>query len=330
MTGKNPVAGGLLRLTSKASRRGRIVARAFLLAVALVAAFHGQALPAESKRPSLITPRFELYAPDQKSLNSARGELEQAAARFGRFMGAEPPPIAVVIFATDDRARAFDSGPFARRNMAVLPWVMPPAGEATVEPARCRKIGGSSTAAEPAHVRLGHAAGRLFLREYVRRRVGAPLDGASAGAGLDAADPLGAIPDWFEEAVADLCEPDAVQAARRDLLRESMTRRIPLWSLFVMPRPGGAAPQAQGGSDLAALFSAESHSVAEFLAASLGPSYLGTLADSLILGRATTQALRESAAVSPDVDDLETDWLSWFVEKPASADLDRRRPPYPS
>lgn len=149
-----------------------------------------------------------------------------------------------------------------------------------------------------------------------------------------------ALPDWFDEMAATLCESDAARERRHAYLRAHPELRIPLAEFARMEHPvrvavsvrGGSAPRPAPGDAVqvirgeearrlvrnmnAGLFYAQALSLGEFISARGGAPALRTLAERLAAGRTLDQALADANRTAPalpaSVADLEAEWLRWL------------------
>jgi hypothetical protein len=150
-----------------------------------------------------------------------------------------------------------------------------------------------------------------------------------------------ALPDWFEEAAATLCENPEARRERLRHFRQHLDQRIPLRRFQSMPHPVGGpgilkrlgieptpgraqvhhlTPErirkAIPGSDYV-LFYSQALSLGEFIADRGGSKGMQSLARSLGKGKSLDQALAQARRVAPalpgSVDALEAEWLSWVI-----------------
>ena len=161
---------------------------------------------------------------------------------------------------------------------------------------------------------LSHEAGHVYLLAY-----------ADSGDGYGSA-----LPDWVDEAFATLCERPALVRARDAALRLDEAP-IPLDTLFSMRHPLLTSGLTRGlrGDDIepgphvhrirmsgeqadalrqTVQFYTHTSSLARFLAARHGDLVFGRVADRLLGGATTPEAL---AAEGVDVDELESTWRAW-------------------
>ncbi|MBW3569574.1 MAG: hypothetical protein KY467_00585 [Gemmatimonadetes bacterium] len=147
-----------------------------------------------------------------------------------------------------------------------------------------------------------------------------------------------ALPDWFDEMAATLCEGDAARERRRAYLRANPDLRIPLAEFARMDHPVRVAVSVQGAGSMprpsadgdvqvvrgeaarqllrnmnAGLFYAQALSLGEFIHERGGAPALRTLAERLAAGRTLDQALAEAKRAAPSVPgsvaELEAEWL---------------------
>lgn len=177
---------------------------------------------------------------------------------------------------------------------------------------------------------LAHEACHNFVAGYATE-LGADRKGRGYG--------HAALPDWFDEMAATLCESSASKERRRMHLRAQLGRRIPLVELATMKHPltaeelmrivemGRATPgapvqvlsgpevqKALGGTNTD-LFYAQSLSLGEFIFERGGQGALQALARHFVAGRSFDEALREMhrtrPAIPSGIAELEKDWLDW-------------------
>jgi len=231
--------------------------------------------------------------------------------------------------------RTFDWFPLRRRGLISLPWLV----ELGDDPSRGRG-GLEGTRA------LSHEACHLFLIAHTGRTLGRTAS-RPTGAPRSYGDP--ALPDWFDEGVATLCEFPALRAQRRQQLGRVSDRTIPFADFFRMEHPLYAqvqallaAQRAAAGTDTTskprgttvqrltiplggipgldaergAVFYAQAHSVIEFLAERNGLEFVGLLGEALARGQSVDQVLaRQVRSVPRDVSALEREWKAWLAKK---------------
>jgi len=180
---------------------------------------------------------------------------------------------------------------------------------------------------------LSHEAGHVFFVAYVNAKLG-PTSPARGERAAHYGHEL--IPDWFDEAVATLCEFPALQQSRRETMRKMLEKRIPLGELFVMEHPvasslrdlvrqsreqqapaGTKVQVVTGGENLlsdperAIVFYAESLTLAQFLAEKEGAGFIQQIAAALMKGKPMAEALRGAKFVPSDLGELEKTWVEW-------------------
>lgn len=187
------------------------------------------------------------------------------------------------------------------------------------------------------------AEGKTLAHEVCHQFVAGEADRAprprSAPSGSYGHD---ALPDWWDEMAATLCESPAAAARRRAYLRASLGERIPLAVLSRMRHPvsvamsvrrSGSAPASTEGLPVqvlrgeaarellrdmnAPMFYAQSLSLGEFISERGGPAALSALTRSLASGRSLDESLHQTSRSAPSlprsVEQLEAEWLRWFM-----------------
>lgn len=260
-----------------------------------------------------LGPTHELYVQSAAQMPELQGQLTAAASEFARHFG-PAPRVAVLLFdAPADPYREFDFGPFVERRMQVLAFV------------RGRDAQKAGTLGIDERLLAARLA-ELFLAAYADS-VSRGLAAAGAGEPVPPnARALDRLPHWFTEAVVSrVARPDAVERGV-SFVRQNRPRLLPLRRLFALARLGMpfwselahregvvreyAEPTAQTPPPLLA---AESTAFGEFLVSRYGPTYLQALADELLAGRTTEDAV----AALPGGDDptraLEQSWREWLA-----------------
>ncbi len=296
----------------------------------------GSAAPAESLE-KVISKEYELYGPTVEGVRDASSQIKGAFNQFVGYIGDRPDKIAFVLFRSAEDAARFDSKPFARRRMPIVPWLLPPGHPAPAPPSD-----------DPNPYTLAHHAGHVYLLAYVAH-VQAAMGKAGAG-GTDAATAAGAItlpvprhpdapalPDWLEEAVAAHCEGNVLQRNRLEFMRSHLEKRIPFTELLVMHRPGaagsdpgksgksggssagsksGAAKGAGGtqaaGTEREAIFCAEAFSLASFISQREQERFIGMIVEGVLRGRTVGDILNLSQDIRSKPEALEKQWLEWM------------------
>ncbi|MBA4158214.1 MAG: hypothetical protein H0X65_12155 [Gemmatimonadetes bacterium] len=139
------------------------------------------------------------------------------------------------------------------------------------------------------------------------------------------------MPDWFDEAVAVLCEPEDMRAERREAMRRGVGSRRSLTDFFAMDypaaghtAPAGVQPEAEqrsrrprititrGDTGEPDLFYPQALSVAEFLIEREGPEVIGRLAEGFARELSVDDMLLQGRNLPEDVNALEAEWLRWL------------------
>ncbi len=308
---------------------------AFLALATAGPALAAPAPPDSMRRAS--TPQFDVYATSEKEIMAATQELRRAASQFNRYVGDRPPRIAVVVFDSAERMKGYDFASLREHGLAPLAWIAPPpgaglaAGEGGAHAAvgasaakRAKISGASAAAVSEFPTSLGHAAGHLFFSVWVRAKLaGADVTGRAAARAealrsvvltlpLPTAEPQHALsdqfPDWYEEAIATLCESPPVQARRIDAMRGQLDRRVPLAELFDMSRPHGPGTVAR-----ADLFDDESLALARYIAEIEGDRFFGNIASGFVTGKSVGETLTNAAQLMSKPEALEKSWVEWMA-----------------
>lgn len=179
---------------------------------------------------------------------------------------------------------------------------------------------------------LSHEACHVFVSSLADRYATAP---ARPGRAYGHA----ALPDWFDESAATLCEGPEGRTLRRQHFRANLARRIPLRDFERMRHPLSSAELLRqlgiqreagkpgvhviAGEEMkkliagtnATIFYSQALSLGEFLAERGGARGFRSLAAALANGRTLGSALPEAHLVAPElpktVDELESEWLLW-------------------
>jgi hypothetical protein len=256
--------------------------------------------------------RFVLYADDAGELRTGAAQLESAIGRLQTLLGDMPPPLTVAASATGAalRPRLPDS---LQRGGALLEY----AGRVAPWERRAGSPGPAPRTAEDSLRSLAHEAVHAQFALWVDavrarwpdRVVGGAADPAAPRApakGRHARHPV--VPDWFEEAVATACEPLPVQQRRNAMLAARLDRRIPFERLLSMPQPAA-------GSAEALMFSAQSLSLGQFIAATEFTGFTARIARGLAFGQPFGATLTDARVLLARPDVLEQQWLEWFQKR---------------
>jgi hypothetical protein len=250
---------------------------------------------------------FEIHAPPGMAVDGARRDLDFAVETWRRHFGEAPPRLAVVMFESTSEVSAYDFAPLRSGGMLTLPWT-----EGLVNLSGRRA--------------LPHEACHMFFVGYARARE----TGGDRPAGAPRSYGVPDIADWFDEAVATLCEYPDMQADRIAHLQAQWNERIPLEELLAMEHPtmplvrGSGASHTEGGMTLthltmqggehaallqrSALFYSQVLAFAQFLIERHGALHIRELAERLTAAADPTHRLYSSAEVTL----LEQEWSSWL------------------
>jgi hypothetical protein len=255
---------------------------------------------------------YELYVQSGRQLPAMREHLARASQEFARHFG-PPPRVAVLLFdAPADPHAEFDFAPFVARRTQVLAFVR----------GRDAQKGGTLGIDERL---LAARLAELYLAAYADS-VGRRLAAAGVAPLGDAERALDRLPHWFTEAVVSrVAGPDAIERGVT-FVRQNRPRLMPLRRLFAMARLGmpfwselahregvvRAYPE-QTTQTPPPLLAAESTVFGEFLVSRFGPTYLQALAEELLAGRTTEDAV---AALPGGEEPVEAAWREWLSRVP--------------
>lgn len=269
---------------------------------------------------SLIAQHYELRAPSTAALRATQIQLDSAIGRFRRYIG-EPPKIGVIVFALGATPSAADSAWFRLRNLPGL-WLPTTLNGGEV----------SGTAVDREHGGdllqqfVAHEACHTWFHAYIEGMLSGSQRARAITLSTGAHYGHPAVPDWFDEAVAMLCERPDQQQRRRGYMRRHLDERIPLAEFFSMSHPVAEGRAATTGSEAAEgrrrsmmqtprghLFYSQALSVVEFLAEREGPAFVGQLARQLAHGRLMSEVLKEARRVPQEVAQLDVEWRAWVM-----------------
>jgi len=114
------------RLRSSGCRASKAWAKALVMEMILCLLLTGRGQSQEKPAADFVkaeNERYELYAPSEKDLKPAGEEVEYAYQTFLKYFGEAPPKIAVVVFPSPEKMRAYDFSSFRERGLRYLPWV---------------------------------------------------------------------------------------------------------------------------------------------------------------------------------------------------------------
>jgi hypothetical protein len=278
--------------------------------------------PAGLGGPVISTDYYELYAPADTDVAVAHEHAERAVAQWKKYYGALPARFAVVLAPSASAMHArvnSDREYFSARDMRYIPWVTREGFQ--------QVMSGLSVAAEKQA--LSHEICHSLLNEYYRAQVGGERQPPVAAAvGLQAAGhQTSALPSWFHEMQATLCETPAERQLYRESFAARREQRIPLREFFTMDDhpivsmlQHGTASLDQGerrlqvsGNAMARVrvFYQQVHSLGEFFVAHGGPAAIQRIGDGLIRQQGITEILRQ-LDLPGDPDVLERAWLEWL------------------
>ena len=301
----------------------------FLASAPAARAGQPPASPPDSMR-SIVTREFELYAPTDDDLRRSGDDLRIAVTQYVNYIGQSPKKMAFLIFRSTAERDRYDFRPFTRRGLPVVPVIHAamPGGKTSGAPPGGKPE--SDAGPEP----ISHEAGHRFFVNYTDRAIATGRGGERGTGSSNAAEggPSGhptheAMPDWFEEAVAALCERPTYQNRRVEFMRSRLSKRIPFAELFTMPMPAepgtagkgaaksAGAAKAGGGSaasERAAIFRAEALSLARFIVSREDARFIGTIAEGVIAGRTVGEVLNTSQHLFSKPEALEKQWLEWM------------------
>jgi hypothetical protein len=119
------------------------------------------------------------------------------------------------------------------------------------------------------------------------------------------------LPDWLDESLALLTEPEVDQRARLALLFDGgIIYALPLRRFLYMPHPALAG--AQPGSQLRRSFYGQSLAFAQFVQERAGTGGLRLLVHQLQAGTTQGVALTGLPGLADDGGALEQEWLAWL------------------
>ena len=254
---------------------------------------------------------FDLFAETVDVLPVVDEHLRRAARQFARHFGSAPR-VAVLLFnGPADPTRDFDFSPWVRRGAQVLAFVRDRGAE--------RRAGRLGLDEALLDARLAE----LLLAAYADSVVAARTGVRDAAGRRRAVERL---PHWFAEAVVTrVARPETVEQGLR-YVQANRVRLVPLQRLFGIARPGmptwgelalrvPAAPAVAraGAPPPPALVAAHSTAFGQFLVDRHGPTFLQAVADALLAGWPTEQALASLPGVPAEPGALEQAWAAWLA-----------------
>lgn len=270
-----------------------------------------------------------VYAPTAQAARDGQNEVQYARARFRALFGTDAPALSVVLVEYPEHLQGMDLAQLRPRDGRVLPFLTRTGLSAT-------SGSGAAPVAEP-----GGAERKLLAHEACHGYVMDVADRVSRKPSSRKGYGHGALPDWFDESIATLCESPEGRAARRRYLRDRLDQRIPLAAFARMPHPlsgaevleklgledtpGQASVEVLSAERIRAalpdtdpmLFYAQALSLGEFIEERVGPGQMLMFARALATSPDLEHALRAAHGTLPrlpaTVDALEAEWLRWVA-----------------
>ena len=254
---------------------------------------------------------FDLYAETADVLPVVDARLRRAAQQFARHFGSAPR-VAVLLFdAPADPTREFDFSPWVARRTQVLAFVRDRGAE--------RRPGALGLDEALLDSRLAELLLAAYADSVVAARTGV-RDAAGRSRAVER------LPHWFAEAVITrVSRPETVEQGLR-YVKANRVRLVPLRRLFDIARlgmptwaelalrvPAAPAPARAAANPPPALVAAHSTAFGQFLVDRYGPTFLQAVADELLAGWPTEQALGSLPGVPPDARELERAWTAWLA-----------------
>ena len=288
-----------------------------IMSILLVSALFGN----DTKDFTASTDVYEIHAPTKNDLATAKEDMDFAVQNFKKYFGADPPKIAVVIVNSPAETAKIQTGPFAKRNLRVLPFL----SEAYFKSISIRgKI-------------LSHEACHMYFVSYVDKKMRDKNIKPDATRRVSSSGHP-ATPDWFDETVASLCETTSLQNSRLKSLQSNLDKAFSLKELFSMENPNVAAGKRalaeynasrkmsgtgspsvltrrsrrpRGGFNKTSMFYSQSLYFSKFLTEKKGPLIVGKVAEGLIVGKNMKVILANIGILKSDLADLKKEWKTW-------------------
>jgi len=310
-----------------------------LCALAATNVLNTAAFPFSRPKPpaGLVMERYgptTVYAPTATAAREGREDVQHARSRFRALFGTQAPALVVVLVEDPEHLQHMDLARLRPRGGRVLPFLTRTGLSASAD---------SAMVAVPEQ---GDGDGKLLAHEACHGYVAALADGVAGIGPVREGYGHDALPDWFDESIATLCESEERRAARRRYFRDHLNQRIPLTVFTHMPHPlsgaevldklgihdtpGQASVQiltaerireALPDSD-PMLFYAQALSLGEFIEERMGEGEMHLLARSLAnspdFGRALEEVHRAVPGIPATVDALEAEWLRWVTQDASS------------
>jgi hypothetical protein len=265
----------------------------------------------------LADDRFDLYAETLEVIPVVDAHLRSAAQQFARHFGGAPRVVVLLFDAPADPYREFDFTPWIERGTQVLAFVRDKGAQR-----HPRELGLDEAL-------LDSRLAELLLAAYADSVVAARTGVRDAASRRRAVERL---PHWFAEAVITrVSRPESVEQGLR-YVQANRVRLMPLQRLFGMGRvgmptwaelalhvragpaatPARAGGAGKGGGPPPALVAAYSTAFGQFLVERYGPTFLQAVADELLAGWRTEEALVNLPGVPADPRELEQAWRVWL------------------
>jgi hypothetical protein len=272
---------------------------------------------AASTLDSLVTERFVIFG-SADQIARARADIDSAVSTFKRQFGEYAPRFAVLLANSPSEFVTFDLAAMRARGMRTLPFL----------------VGGPAMSPLGEIHALGHESCHVMLLSWLDSQLGRTLPLVpQPGAQLMYGDRD--APDWLDEAVAVLCEPQSMRDGRRAQLPKA-GGRIPLAQLLTMEHPVMPRMRAMRANDpglndgkphvtisrtallpddaeahTLGAFYAEALSLAEFLRATRGDAGFARVASALARGQTLPATVAAIDGKPTDFAALEAAWLQW-------------------
>jgi hypothetical protein len=306
-----------------------------LCALAAIGILNSAAFPFSRPKPpaGFVMERYgptTVYAPTATAAREGREDVQYARARFHALFSTDAPALAVVLVEEPAHLQLLNLARLRPRGGRVLPFLTR---------AGLSSSTGSATIAKPEQ---GDGDGKLLAHEACHGYVAALADGVAWRVPVRGGYGHGALPDWFDESIATLCESEERRAARRRYFRDHLNQRIPLTVFTQMPHPlsGAEVLEKLGIHDTPGhasvqiltaerirealpdsdpmLFYAQALSLGEFIEERIGEGEMHLLARSLAnspdFGRALEEVHRAVPGIPATVNALEAEWLRWVTQ----------------
>ncbi|MBI4243794.1 MAG: hypothetical protein HY606_06855 [Planctomycetes bacterium] len=269
---------------------------------------------------------YELRAPSLDKLKEARGKLDRAVDQFRKHFGQYPPKIAVIIFESIEEMEGYDFSQFTKKRMPYLPWIVSNHTESHREVNHLPE----EYKDHKAGCGINHEAGHMFLFAYIEKKAQAVINTAKNSKGILEFYGHPALPDWYDEAVAQLCETDANQHGHISFMKNNIDKHIPLKkflemehpSLQMILKPNNADEESKEGPkyyhtletpenlEEELIFYAQAFSVAKFLIERKSEGLIGKMAIPLAEGKSIQDVFKINK-LDDNIETIEKNWVDW-------------------